>query len=203
MPAANPSLKARLDYLEAELKQDPPGFILTADLPFAIFRYDPWREDEREWILRRELQNRKVRVEHTTRRTVHLISLADLFWNAIERAEGVDAIAQMERDFGFDDAQRQAGIYLSSSQFATLPDLLVDALAPLDPRHDFAFLMRAAALGPSIYPVSILLEQILGRVGVPGVLFYPGTWTGSLNFLGLRAPDDPIGSYRVKIYGAE
>ena len=58
-------------------------------------------------------------------------------------------------------------------------------------------------LGPDAYPVSILLEQLLGRVSVPGILFYPGVWSGSLNFLGLRDEDAPMGSYRVKIYGAE
>ena len=203
MPATNPSLKARLDYLEAELKQEPPGFILTADLPFAIFRYDPSREDEREWTVRREIQNLKVRTENSTNRTIHVLSLADLLWEAIRNAEGVDAVVQMERDFGFDDAQRQVGIYLSSSQFVPLPDLLVNRLALLNPQKDLVFLTRAAALAPSAYPVSILLEQILGRVKVPGILFYPGTWAGNLNFLSLRGQAETVGSYRVKIYGAE
>src|SRR5258708_7877604 len=106
MPVTSPSLKTRFDYLEAELKMDPPGFLLTADLPFAVFRYDPWREDEREWIVRREIQNLKVRVENTTGRNVHMISLADLFWRAIQDAEGIDAIVQLERSLGFEDAQR-------------------------------------------------------------------------------------------------
>src|SRR5438034_3390954 len=100
MPVPNPSFKARLDYLEAELKQTPPGFILTADLPFAIFRYDPWRDDEREWAVRREIQNLKIRVENATGRHVQILSLADLFWRAIEEAEGIEAIVQMERDLG-------------------------------------------------------------------------------------------------------
>ena len=43
----------------------------------------------------------------------------------------------------------------------------------------------------------------MGKVRIPSVLFYPGTWTGSLNFLGLRAEEEPLGSYRVKIYGRE
>ena len=100
MPVTNPLLKTRLDYLEAELKQEPPGFILTADLPFAIFRYDPSREDEGEWLMRREIQNLKVRVQNATGRTIHLISLADLYWRAIDQAEGIDAVVRLERSLG-------------------------------------------------------------------------------------------------------
>ena len=43
----------------------------------------------------------------------------------------------------------------------------------------------------------------MGRVTIPAVLFYPGTWRGSLNFLGLRSDEEPLGSYRVKIYGRD
>lgn len=196
-------LRARLDYLEAELKQSPPGFLLTADLPFAVFRYDPRLEAERELTLRREIQNLAVRVQNATGRSVHFISLAELLWKAIEEAEGIAALVEQERDWGFEDAQRQVGRYLSDPQFASLPDRVAAVLEPLHPERDLAFLVRATALGPRLYPVSILLEQLLGRVRVPGVLFYPGTWTGGLNYLGLRAEEDQAGSYRVKIYGAE
>jgi hypothetical protein len=203
MPVTSPSLKTRLDYLEAELKQDPPGFILSADLPFAIFRYNPRLDDEQEWLVRREIQNLKVRVQNATGRMVHILSLAELFWKAIEEAEGIDAVVRMERLLGFEEAQRQVGSYLSSADFRPLPDLLVDAIAQYDPKRSFVFLTRVAALGPNAYPVSILMEQLLGRVQAPGVLLYPGTWNGSLNFLGLQSDDSPMGSYRVKIYGAE
>src|SRR6266853_2023174 len=113
MPVSSPPLKTRLDYLEAELTQTPPGFILTADLPFAVFRYDPEREDEREWVIRREIQNLRIRVQNVSGRTVHILSLASLFWKAIEEAEGIEAVVQMEESLGFEDAQRQVGTYLS------------------------------------------------------------------------------------------
>jgi hypothetical protein len=35
------------------------------------------------------------------------------------------------------------------------------------------------------------------------VLFYPGTWSHTLNYMGLRSDDQALGSYRVKIYGRE
>ena len=61
----------------------------------------------------------------------------------------------------------------------------------------------AGVFAPSSYRISALLEQLMGRMPVPIVLFYPGTWRGSLNYLGLRAKDEPLASYRVKIYGRE
>ena len=40
-------------------------------------------------------------------------------------------------------------------------------------------------------------------MAIPAVLFYPGTWRGSLNYMGLRSDEEPLGSYRVKIYGRD
>ena len=48
-----------------------------------------------------------------------------------------------------------------------------------------------------------VLEQLSGKLGVPTILFYPGTWSGTLNYMGLRTEDQTLGSYRVKIYGRE
>ena len=71
------------------------------------------------------------------------------------------------------------------------------------PAADIMFLYRAGVFAPTSYRVSSLLEQMMGRLKVPSVLFYPGTWKGSLNYMGLRADDEPLGSYRVKIYGRD
>jgi hypothetical protein len=73
----------------------------------------------------------------------------------------------------------------------------------MDPVRELVFLYRAAVFAPSAYRLSALLEQLMGRMRVPAVLFYPGTWRESLNFMGLRRDDEPLGSYRVKIYGRE
>jgi hypothetical protein len=43
----------------------------------------------------------------------------------------------------------------------------------------------------------------MGKLAIPSVLFYPGTWRGSLNYMGLRSDEEPLGSYRVKIYGRD
>ncbi len=197
------SLKERLDLLENDLKANPPGFIMTADLPFALFRYDPWHPDEGEWRMRREIQHLKVRVENAAGRRVHLLPLSALFWRSIEESEGLEALVELERDRSFEVAQAQASVYLSDPDWRPLPVLLAETMAPMNPDREFVFLTRGAIFAPAAYRVSVLLEQMMGKIRVPTVLFYPGTWIGSLNYMGLRSEDEPLGSYRVKIYGRE
>src|SRR5690349_2657105 len=99
-------LEQRLKHLEDDLKREPPGITLSADLPFALFRYDPHLKEENEWRVRREIQNLKVRVENAATRRIHLVSLADLFWRGIAESEGLEALVEMERREGFAAAQR-------------------------------------------------------------------------------------------------
>jgi hypothetical protein len=73
------SLKERIELLEKDLPLNPPGFIMSSDLPFALFRYDPSLPDEGEWKMRQEIQNLSMRVENATARGVHNLSLATLF----------------------------------------------------------------------------------------------------------------------------
>lgn len=199
------SLKERIELLERDLCANPPAFIMTADLPFALFRYDPSTPGEGEWLMRREIQNLKTRVENATTRRVHIISLAELFWKSIEESEGIHAVIQLEREQGFRVAERQIHTYLTDDECwrRSLPALLQEAGRDLDPRRHYLFLTRASVFAPSAYRVSALLEQMKGRLAVPTVLFYPGTWTDSLNYMGLRSEDALPGSYRVKIYGRE
>src|SRR3989442_15679520 len=81
------SLKERIELLENDLKQNPPGFIMSSDLPFAIFRYNPKLPDEGEWMMRREIQNLGVRVKNDTGRYIHILSLSTLFWQSIDQSE--------------------------------------------------------------------------------------------------------------------
>jgi hypothetical protein len=197
------TLDQRLRHLEDDIKRDPPAFYNSADLPFALLRYDPFHPDEREWRVRREIQNLRVRVENATGRRVHVLSLAEMLWRAIDESEGLDALVEMERREGFAAAQRQVGAYLSKRQFRPLPNLVIEAVSGLDPKRDLVFLTCAAAFAPAAYGISILLEELMGRVRVPGVLFYPGRWSDGLSFMGLRGDDQAVGTYRVKIYGKE
>ncbi len=193
------SLPERIKYqLEQDLRQTPPAFIRYRDLPFAIFRYDP----DDEWRLRGEIRRLRTRLGQAGKR-VTLISFADLLWRAINQTEGIEAIAQFEKEQGFLSAQQQVNTYLSRAEWAPLADTLAGMLQPLNPQHDVVFLWRAAAMGPDIFPMSTLLEMLYEhRLEVPSVLFYPGA--AEQNGMGLRfldLPDrDASQNYRVKIY---
>ncbi len=197
------SLKERIELLENDLKLNPPGFTMASDLPFAIFRYTPWIPDEGEWKMRREIQNLSVRVENATGRNVHILPLSTLFWRSIEESEGLDTLVELERERGFEAAQTQVSVYLSDPDWRPIPVLLAEAMAHLDPSRTFVFLTRCAIFAPAMYRVSSLLEQMMGKTKVPAILFYPGSWRGSLNFMDLKSDEEPLGSYRVKIYGRE
>lgn len=197
------SFKERLELLEQDLKSTPPAFTMSSDLPFAIFRYDPAHPQEREWELRRQIGLLATRVKNATGKTVHLLSMAELYWQSIEESEGVEEIITLEQERGFTEAEEQVSNYLADPDWRPLPDLLVEATAEMSPADDLLFLYRAGVFAPASYRLSSLLEQLLGRMNIPAVLFYPGVWRGSLNYMGLRTEEEPLGSYRVKIYGRD
>jgi hypothetical protein len=197
------SLPERLELLEQDLEATPPSFTMSSDLPFALFRYDPTLPSESEWTLRREMGLLATRVQNATGKRVHRLSLADLYWRSIEESEGIEALVELERLRGFRAAEDQVNVYLSDPDWRSLPELLIEATEGLQAGSDLVFLYRAGAFAPASYRVSSLLEQMMGRMTVPAVLFYPGSWRQSLNFMGLRREDEPLGSYRVKIYGRE
>jgi hypothetical protein len=129
--------------------------------------------------------------------------LAKLYWQTIEESEGIEALVALERERGFRAAERQVNVYLTDPDWKPLPDRLIEATKEMSPSSHILFLYRAGAFAPTSYRVSSLLEQMMGRMTIPAILFYPGTWKGSLNYMGLRTDDEPLGSYRVKIYGRE
>ncbi len=197
------SLKDRIDLLEQDLKSTPPAFTMSLDLPFAIFRYDPKQPSENEWIMRREMKLLATRVEETTGKNVVLLSLADLYWKSITESEGLDAIVELEKMSGFIAAEDQVSTYLSDTDWRPLPRLLIEETHDFNHLTTIIFLYRAGVFAPSSYRLSSLLEQMMGNMKVPAVLFYPGTWINSLNYMGLRNNDTSLGSYRVKIYGRD
>lgn len=197
------SLKDRFDLLEADLVAEPPRFIMSRDLPFAIFRYDPKQPDEREWKVRKEIGLLATRVANQLRRPIECVSLAQLFWESIEESEGVEALIAFEKEHGFEAAEKQVNRYLSDRDFRPLRDLVLERAQGLPAETAVLLLIHATAFAPAAYRISSLLEQLSGRLRMPTVLFYPGTWSGTLNYMGLRTDDQVLGSYRVKIYGRE
>jgi BREX protein BrxB len=191
------SLKERFELLEQDLLAKPPRIALMSNLPFAILRYEP----EKEWELRRLARLLASKLEADGRK-VHPLSMADLMWRAVDKTEGMEALVRLERERGFDAAQRQINLFLSDPDFRPLPVLLSERIAGLDPKRDVVFLMRLAALTPSIYHMSKLLEEMMGRTMVTTIMFYPGGIEGNtgLRFMNVEGRE-ALGNYRVKIYG--
>ena len=197
MPSSKTKMKERVRTLEADLKASPMRHYIYHDLPFAIFCYPP----EQEWVVRREVDLLKTRLENDTNRTIAFVSLAELLWQAIDESEGIRAVAELEQRDGFEAAQLQIQDYLSDPDWRPLPDLLAERLAELDPDRHIAFIVRAGALAPNVYRVSKLLDEMKGRTRVPCVLFMPATTEGrsSLRFMGI-AENEGRGSYHTKVY---
>jgi hypothetical protein len=197
------SLKDSIDHLESDLKAVPPRINVYHDLPFAIMRYDP----ADEWDLRREIKLLATRLE-AVGKEVHIIPMSELLWSALERVhqkdddEGLDAVATLERERGYVEAQQQVTTYLSSKVWVPLWDLLAERLASISPENSVVLLTRVAAMSPGIFHMSMLLDKMQGKTKVATILFYPGSIEGTtgLRFMDLK-DRDALGNYRVKIYG--
>ncbi len=192
------SLPERIKELEDDLLATPPRINAYHDLPFAIFRYDPTEE----YDARKQMRFFGTRVENAGRK-VHFISLARLLWIAVEETEGVEAIADEERQLGFVRAQETVSTLLSDEAFMPLPNAVCDRMESMDPAVDIVFLVRAASLSPAIYRCAKLLDEMHRRTMVPIILFYPGTLEGESSLRYMDLPDrEQTGAYnyRVKIY---
>lgn len=188
-------LDERLRQLESDLVAEPPRISAYSELPCALFRYDP----AAEWGFRRELHKLVTRLENRGHK-VHMVSLAEFVWRAVDEVEGLDPIVQLEKTQGWEATQRQINVYLSDPDFLCLPRAIADRVAGLKPTVDIVFLWRAAALSPGIYLLSKLLDELKGHLAVPTVLFFPGIFDEhGLRFMGLTDRETAM-NYRVKIY---
>lgn len=170
-------------------------------VPFGLFAYPPTAERE----LRKEVQMLATRIERETARKITTISMADLLWEAIRTAYPPDgkALFEAERAMADEDPERrlealQETIRAAVSDVCPLPKLIKDRVAGLDPDRSIVFLTRVGALYPA-YRASALLENLMGDVRVPTILFYPGTRTGTST---LRFMDslEALHGYRHKIF---
>jgi len=197
------SLDDRIALLKEDLVATPPSFVMARELPFAIFRYDPTHAEESEWIMRRKITLLGTEVENKTHQGIVTLSLARLFWKSIQESEDVAGLIAMEREHSFSVAERQVNQYLSDPDFRPLCDLLREEEKKLPKNTRALFLTHATVFAPAAYRISSLFEQLHRNFHMPTVLFYPGTWNHTLNYMGLRSDDQALGSYRVKIYGRD
>ncbi len=188
--------KARLtDQLEPALASADPRPAISAyhDMPCAIFRYPP----AAEFDLRHELYLLRTRLETNHGKRVITISLADCLRTAMERIYPMADLIRAERVAG--TAALISTVHEILSHGAPLPEIVAAAIPEHgDPAKDIFFLVRAGALFP-FYRTSALLEQLMGRVRIPGILFYPGTLEGAggLRFMGVK---DAEHNYRPRIF---
>ncbi len=200
MRTVDSSLSERLEQLEADLAYRPLRFARVSSMPYAIFHYAP----EDEHALRREANKLAARLRHQNWR-VHFLSLAALLWKAIEACEGLDTLAELEREEGFQAAQAQVFTYLTEDFWQPLPPLVAEAIANLgakDSHRDVVFLYRAGAFAPAMYSMSRLINELADHgVRVPVVLFYPGRREGTFGLRYMNLPERAaLGNYRVQIY---
>ena len=197
------SLKDNIAHLESDLKAVPPRISVYHDLPFAIMRYDP----ADEYALRREVKLLATRLE-AVGKDVHIIPMSELLWSALDQvhrkddAEGLEAVIELEKERGYEEAQNQVTTYLSHKKWVPLWEVLASRLASIASEDSVVFLTRAAVMSPAIFNMSMLLDKMQSRTNVTTVLFYPGSIEGTtaLRFMELK-DRDALGNYRVKIYG--
>jgi len=181
--------------LEPILREADPRPKISSyhNMPYAIFRYSP----DDEFAVRAEITMLRTRLEQAGKR-VTVISLSTCLGIALER-EGItfDEIKMTEKITGTETMADTLHKVLSKYQPL---DVLVAEQLPVkaDPFVDVVFITRAGALFP-FYRTSSLLEQLMGKVKIPAVLFYPGEFDGAagLRFMGVL---DAEHNYRPKIF---
>ncbi len=189
-------LKEQVKGLEEDLISEELKISPYHDLPFAIFRYDP----ELEFEMRKEINFLSTRLKNKGK-IIHLISLADIFYDAIKKEGGKEQIIKEEKEYGFLMAQKSLNTILSDSDYYPIAEILKEKLKNMNPDKDIVFLTRAGIFAPEIYKISILLDEMHGKTNVPIILFYPGkveSQTG-LRFMSLPKKETQ-GSYHVNIY---
>lgn len=193
------SLIEQVKVLEDDLSSDELKISPYHDMPFAIFRYDP----ELEFEMRREIKHLSNRLKNKGKK-VHIISLADIFYDAIEKEGGKELIIEEEKEYGFLMAQKSLNTILSDSEYCPIAETLKEKLKNMDKEKEMVFLTRAGIFAPEIYKISVLLDEMHGKTYVPIILFYPGkveSQTG-LKFMNL-SKRETYGSYHVKIYNRD
>jgi hypothetical protein len=180
--------------LEPILELSDPRERISAyhDMPYALFQYEPEEENE----LRKQVTLLETRLTQKGKR-IKRISLAECLEEAMQSQRPLDAWFGAEREQGVETTVETVHSVLS--EYTPLVELVVARLPEgADPLRDVVFILRTGALFP-VYRAHTLLEQLHGRVGVPAVLFYPGTLDGpiGLRFMGVIDADP---NYRPKIF---
>ncbi|MBF0372585.1 MAG: DUF1788 domain-containing protein [Alphaproteobacteria bacterium] len=161
-------------------------------MPFAIFQYPP----EDEFAFREAMRLLTTRLEGRGKRVV-AVSLAECLAEALATEDPVEALIEAEELAGIDATVDTINKALADR---TPLDALVASRVPAaaDPLRHLVFIHRCGALYP-VYRPFPLVEQLMGRLAVPAIVFYPGERDGptSLRFMGRSEPEH---NYRPMIF---
>ncbi|MDE0375146.1 MAG: DUF1788 domain-containing protein [bacterium] len=177
-------------------------FATGGEPPFILYQYLPTEE----WKVRRDLGDLRRWLEATPRSiNCAAISLADLFWQALEESGYLEELIAHEREAteaSNSSALREVDTAVGEilREPPTLPDRVIGEVADCGDRTA-VFLYRAGALYPA-YRTSTLLDDLRGRLVRPVTLLYPGRLSGEygLRFMGRN---EPAYGYRALIVPRE
>lgn len=168
--------------------------------PFTVYQYAP----EQEWNVRQDLRqlNRWLQLP---KQNIHCasISLAQLFWSALDDSGFLDELIAQERQASgateLNEIFESVGEILRHSP--TLPDRVIAAVEQYQHSRTAVFLYQAGVLYPA-YRTSTLLDDLQGRLLRPVTLLYPGRLIGDygLSFMG---KSEPAYGYRAAIVTRE
>ena len=166
------------------------------DPPFQLYVYDP----SAEWEVRREIDQLRLWLGAADRKiNVAAISLARLFWAALEDAGWIESVIAAEKDADGDPSSL-AEVYQSVGEILrdtpSLPDRVRAEVDSCDDRTA-VILYRAGSLYPA-YRTSSLLDDLRADLRLPVTLLYPGRIVGEfgLSFMGRC---EPAYGYRARI----
>jgi hypothetical protein len=162
--------------------------------PYFVYVYDP----KEEYPARRDMADLKLALEAADVKCASL-SLADLFWEAIDDSGDFDGIVAEEKARP-DDPKALADINQTVNEILRdEPSLSQRVMQRMEsfPPTSVAVLYRAGALYPA-YRTSSLLEDLRERLLIPVVLMYPGHVVGGVG-LSFMGKCEPAHSYRAKI----
>jgi len=162
--------------------------------PYFVYVYDP----KDEFSARRDMADLQLAFTANDIAGVSL-SLADLFWEAIDDSGDYDAIVDEEKAFPNDPAAMERIHQTINEILRAEPSLSERVMKRMEsfPSVSVAFLYRAGALYPA-YRTSSLLEDLRERLLVPVILMYPGHVVGGVG-LSFMGKCEPAHGYRAKI----
>ena len=163
--------------------------------PYALYVYDP----DQELAVRREMRDLRAYLS-ANGVDVAAVSLAELFWQAVDDSGFFDSIVETERA-NPNDPWAMEQVHASLQEILTEEPSLADRIiAAVDdmPEKCAVILYRAGALYP-VFRTSALLDDLRERLKRPVVLLYPGHVVDpyGLKFMGKC---EPTHGYRAKIF---